>query len=72
MAFQLSGNVVALHLDNSTPEASVCNHGDMVSTFISTVACHILDLADMHATILLAYVIPISVWKLTITGKNGS
>ena len=33
MAFHLSGKVVALHLDNSTAKAYLCNQGGTVSPF---------------------------------------
>ena len=34
MAFHLSGKMVALHLDNSTAEACLCNQGGTVSPFL--------------------------------------
>ena len=46
MAFHLSGNVVALHLDNSTAKAYLCNQGDIVSPFLSRLACQILSQTD--------------------------
>ena len=33
MAFRLSGKVVALHLDNNTAKACLCNQGGTVSPF---------------------------------------
>ena len=39
MAFCLSGKVVALHLDNSTVKAYLCNQGSTVSPFLSRLAC---------------------------------
>ena len=39
MAFHLSGKVVALHLDNSTAKAYLCNQGGTVSPFLSRLAC---------------------------------
>ena len=39
MAFCLSGKVVALHLDNSTAKAYLCNQGGTVSPFLSRLAC---------------------------------
>ena len=48
MAFHLSGNVVALHLDNSTAKAYLCNQGGTVSPFLSRLACQILSLTDKH------------------------
>ena len=38
MAFCLSGKVVALHLDNSTAKAYLCNQGGTVSPFLSRLA----------------------------------
>ena len=46
MAFCLSGRVVALHLDNSTAKAYLCNQGGTVSPFLSRLACQILSLTD--------------------------
>ena len=48
MAFNLSGKVVALHLDNSTAKAYLCNQGGTVSPFPSRLACQILSLTDKH------------------------
>ena len=39
MAFQLLGKVVALHLDNCTAKAYLCNHVGTVSPFLSRLAC---------------------------------
>ena len=39
MASHLSGKVVALHLDNSTVEAYLCNQGDTVSSFFPGQPC---------------------------------
>ena len=39
MAFHLSGKVVALHLDNSTTKAYLCNQGGTMSPFLSRLAC---------------------------------
>ena len=44
MAFCLSSKVVALHLDNSTAKAYLCNQGGTVSPFLSRLACQILSL----------------------------
>ena len=56
MAFCLSGKVVALHLDNSTAKAYLCNQGGTVSPFLSRQACCILSLTDKHGiTLLPAY-----------------
>ena len=58
MVFWLSGNVAALHLDNSTAKACFCNEGETYSTFLSRLACHILNLADMHGIIVLPAYLP--------------
>ena len=59
MAFCLSGKVVALHLDNSTAKAYLCNEGGTVSPFLSRLACQILSLTDKHVIALLPAYIPI-------------
>ena len=48
MAFHLSGKVVALHLDNGTAKAYLCNQSGTVSAFLSRLACWILSLTDKH------------------------
>ena len=53
MAFHLSGKVVALHLDNSTAKAYLCNQGGTVSLFLSRLACQILSLTDKHGITLI-------------------
>ena len=58
MAFCLSGRVVALHLDNSTAKAYLCNQGGTVSPFLSRLACRILSLTDKHGITLLPAYIP--------------
>ena len=58
MAFCLSGKVVALHLDNSTAKAYLCNQGGTVSPFLSRLACQILSLTDKHGITLLPAYIP--------------
>ena len=58
MAFSLSGKVVALHLDNSTAKAYLCNQGGTVSPFLSRLACWILSLTDKHGITLLPAYIP--------------
>ena len=58
MAFCLSGKVVALHLDNSTAKAYLCNQGGTVSPFLSRLACQILSLTNKHGIILLQAYIP--------------
>ena len=58
MAFCLSGKVVALHLDNSTAKAYLCNQDGTVSPFLSRLACQILSLTDKHGITLLPAYIP--------------
>ena len=58
MAFHLSGKVVALHLDNSTAKAYLCNQGGTVPPFLSRLACQILSLTDKHGITLLPAYIP--------------
>ena len=52
MAFHLFGKVVALHLDNSTVKAYLCNQGGTVSPFLSRLACCILSMTDKHVSTL--------------------
>ena len=56
MAFCLSGKVVALHLDNSTAKAYLCNQGGTVFLFLSRLACQILT--DKQCITLLPAYIP--------------
>ena len=57
MAFHLSGKVVALHLDNITAKAYLCNQGGTVSPFLSRLACWIPSLTDKHGiTLIRAYI----------------
>ena len=58
MAFCLSGKVVALHLDNSTAKAYLCNQGGTVSLFLFRLAWQILSLTDKHGIILIPAYIP--------------
>ena len=58
MAFCLSGKVVALHLDNSTAKAYLCNQGGTVSPFLSRLACRIPSLTDKNGITLLPAYIP--------------
>ena len=58
MAFHLSGKVVALHLDNSTAKAYLCNQGSTVSPILSRLACWILSLTDKHGITLIPAYIP--------------
>ena len=53
MAFCISGKVVALHLDNSTVKAYLCNQGGTVSPFLSRLACQILILTNKHGITLI-------------------
>ena len=58
MAFYISGKVVALHLDNSTAKAYLCNQGGTVSPFLSRLACQILSLTSKHGIPLIpAYIL---------------
>ena len=58
MAFCLSGKVVALHLDNSTAKAYLCNQGGTMSPFHSRLACQILSLTNKYGITLLPAYIP--------------
>ena len=58
MAFCLSGKVVALHLDNSTAKAYLCNQGGTVSPFLSRLACWILSLTEKQGITLIPAYIP--------------
>ena len=58
MAFCISGKVVALHLDNSTAKAYLCNQGGTVSPFLSRLVCQILSLTNRHGITLLPAYIP--------------
>ena len=58
MAFCLTGKVVALHLDNNTAKAYLCNQGGTVSSFLSSQACWILSLTDKHSISLIPAYIP--------------
>ena len=58
IAFHLSGKVVALHLNNSTAEAYLCNPGGLVPIILSRLACHELCLADMHGISFIPAYIP--------------
>ena len=58
MAFCISGKVVALHLDNSTGKAYLCNQGGTVLPFPSRLACWILNLTDKHNITLFPPYIP--------------
>ena len=50
--------MVALYLVNITAKAYLCNLGSTASTFLSRLACHILNLADMHGITLIPAYIP--------------
>ena len=58
VAFHLSGKVVALHLDNSTVKAYLCNQSGTVPPFLSRLACQILGLTDKHGITLIPAYIP--------------
>ena len=58
MAFCLSGKVVALHLDNCTAKAYLCNQGGTVSPFLSRLAYQILILTNKYGITLLPAYIP--------------
>ena len=50
--------LLALHLDNSSAKAYLCNQGGTVSPFLSRLACQILSLTDKHGITLLPTYIP--------------
>ena len=50
--------MVALHLDNKTGNAYLCNQGVTASTFLSRLAYHILNLADIDGIYLLPVYMP--------------
>ena len=58
MSFCLFGKVVALHLENSTAKAYLCNQGGRVSSFVSSLACWILSLTNKHGITLIPAYIP--------------
>ena len=58
MAFCLCGKVVALHLDNITAKAYLCNQGSSVSPFLSRLASWILSLTNKHGIPLIPAYIP--------------
>ena len=58
MAFHLSGKVVALHLDNRSAKAYLCNQDGTVSPFLSRLVCQILNLTDKHGITLIPAYIP--------------
>ena len=55
---QLSNKVVALLLDNSAGNALLCYQGCTVSLFLSRLACHILNLANMPSITFIPVYIP--------------
>ena len=58
MAFHYSGKVVALHLDNSTAKAYLCNQAGTASPFLTRLACWILSLTNKHSiTLIPAYIL---------------
>ena len=52
MVSHLSGKVVALHLDNSTVKAYLCNQGGTVSPFFLVWLAWILSPTDKHGIVL--------------------
>ena len=58
MACCLSGKLVALHLDNSTAKAYLCNQQGTASPFLSRQACQIQSLTDKHGITLIPGYIP--------------
>ena len=58
VAFQLSGKVVVLQLDNSTMKAYLCNQGGTISLFLSRLACCLLNLSDKDSLTLIPADIP--------------
>ena len=58
MAFKLSGEVVALQLDNSTAKDSLCNQGGTPFPFLSRLTCYMLNVWHTY--------LPMSMWKLAI------
>ena len=58
IAFHLSDKVVALHLDNCTAKAYLCNQGGTVSPFLSRLTCWILSLTNKHGVTLIPAYIP--------------
>ena len=58
LAFQWSGKVVALQLDNFTAKAYLHSQVDTVSLFLSRLACHVLNLADQYDITLTPAYIP--------------
>ena len=67
MVFHISGKMVALHLDNSTAKAYLCNQGGTVSPFLSRMACWVLSLANKHGITHIQHtLLPTSMWRLII------
>ena len=58
MAFCSSDKVVALHLDNSTAKAYLCNEGGTVFPILSRLSWQILSLTDKHGITLIPAYIP--------------
>ena len=58
MPFCLSAKVVALHLDNSTAKAYLCNQDGTVSPFLPRLAYQILSLTGKHSITLIPAYIP--------------
>ena len=58
IAFCVSGKLIALHSDNSTANAYLCNQGATVSHFLSRLDCQILSLTDKHSNTPISAYIP--------------
>ena len=73
MAFWLSGKVVALHLDNGPAKAYLFNQGGAALGFpFETSQVHFKSWLICMVSIFGYIYLPISMWKLPITGKVGS
>ena len=72
MAFHLSGKVAALHLDNSTSKAYLCNQGGTAHPFLFSLAWHILNLTDKYGITLVPACIPTHFNVEDIMWKVGS
>ena len=61
IAFHLSCKLVAIHVDNNTAKAYLCNQDGTVSSVLSGLACCILPLAGQHGITLIPACIPIHI-----------
>ena len=67
IAFHLCNKVVGLYLDNASAKSYLCNQAGTVSLFLSTLAFHILNLADNHEIASYSSIyLPISMWQMII------